>query len=446
MEVDAGGRAEAPAAPTADVTAAGAAAAAPAAAATTAAAAGEEQPATTTTTTSTKPSDNDAPPPPAAAAAAAAAPSQDPPAPSQPREADHPAANDVPQAGAEPQKQDAEAERANDNAAAAAADAAQPPPPPPVDDDALLASFFAEVKSADRDAEVNRILGAFKLNPYEQLGVRFDADPGEVGRAYRKASLLVHPDKCSHPRASDAFDLLGAAAAALRDGAEGLDELRFVLDSAREQVRAERKKEAKKDGAARLAALVVDGGAAGVQAAWERSEQFHERWRALSRDLLARNEFKRRKLTLRLKETEERLAEEAKAERKKAKAERKGERAWERSRAGRVGAWRDFAKGGGGSKSGGTSSSSSAAAAAGGGVAKKKGAGSSNKPPKGLPSSWNGGVGASSGAASAAAAAGAPGAGEANGAAAAAAAAAASLARDPERPYVRRPAPGGESF
>ena len=269
--------------------------------------------------------------------------------------------------------------------------------------------------------------------------MRFDADAAEVARAYRRASLLVHPDKCSHPRAPDAFDLLGAASAALRDGAEGLDELRFVLDSAREQLRAERRKEARRDGAARLAALVVDGGAAGVQAAWERSEQFHERWRALSRDLLARNEFKRRKLTLRLKETEERLAEEAKAERKKAKTERKSERAWEKSREGRVGAWRDFAKrggSGGGGGGGGGGGPSSSAAAAGGAGAKKSKAGSASKPPKGLPSSWNGGVGAASGAAATALEAGA----------AAPNGAAVSVARDPERPYVRRPAPGGEGF
>ena len=347
------------------------------------------------------------------------------PARSHPNEADPPTAKDVPERVGEHQQQNGETEKATTKTDADDADAADAPPPqPPLDDEALLASFFAEVKSADRDAEVNRILGAFKLNPYEKLGVRFDADAGEVARAYRKSSLLVHPDKCSHPRAADAFDLLGAAAASLRDGAEGLDELRFVLDSAREQLRAERKKEAKKDGAARLAALVVGGGAQGVQAAWERSEAFHERWRALSRESLARNEFKRRKLTLRLKETEERLAGEAKAERKKAKTERKSEKAWEKSREGRVGAWRDFAKKGGGG--GGVT-------AAGG--AQKKGKAGASMPLKGLPSSWSGGVGASSGAAAAAA----PGSADPNGAAAAS-------ARDPERSYVRRPAPGGEGF
>jgi len=63
---------------------------------------------------------------------------------------------------------------------------AAPADPPPLTDTALLASFFAEVRSADRDAEVDRVLGAFKLNPYEQVGCRFDATDAEVTRAYRK--------------------------------------------------------------------------------------------------------------------------------------------------------------------------------------------------------------------------------------------------------------------
>ena len=51
--------------------------------------------------------------------------------------------------------------------------------------------FFAEVREVDRDNEVNRILGAFKLNPFEQMGLRFDATLDEAKRQYRKASLLV---------------------------------------------------------------------------------------------------------------------------------------------------------------------------------------------------------------------------------------------------------------
>ncbi len=47
---------------------------------------------------------------------------------------------------------------------------------------------------------------AFKLNPYEKLGLRFTATPEEVRRQYRKVSLMVHPDKCKHAEAANAFE------------------------------------------------------------------------------------------------------------------------------------------------------------------------------------------------------------------------------------------------
>ena len=231
--------------------------------------------------------------------------------------------------------------------------AAPSPPPHPddsLDDDDLLASFFADVKAADREGEVNRVLNAFKLNPYEQLGVRFDVEDAEIARAYRKASLLVHPDKCAHPRAADAFDMLGAAVTALRD-TEKRDELDGVLRHARGKVVAERAKTAKRDGVAALAAALKGGGADGaaaVQAEWEASPAFHAAWRDAARDALARLEFRRRKLTLRIKETEERLEEEDKAARKKARTDAKADRAWDKARGKRVGSWRAFQQRAGG--------------------------------------------------------------------------------------------------
>ena len=88
------------------------------------------------------------------------------------------------------------------------------------------------MKETDRDNEVNRILGAFKLNPFEQLGLRFDASVEDARRQYRKVSLLVHPDKCHHPLAKDAFEVLGAANKALLEE-EKSAELRYVLNLAR---------------------------------------------------------------------------------------------------------------------------------------------------------------------------------------------------------------------
>lgn len=46
--------------------------------------------------------------------------------------------------------------------------------------------FYTDLKDAEREGEVNRILSAFKLNPYEQMNLHNDATPEEVRRQYRK--------------------------------------------------------------------------------------------------------------------------------------------------------------------------------------------------------------------------------------------------------------------
>ena len=88
------------------------------------------------------------------------------------------------------------------------------------------------MRDVDRENEVHRILGAFKLNPFEQLGLRFDATVDDVKKAYRKSSLMVHPDKCEHPKAQDAFETLGQAQQQLNNE-DKMKELIYVLTLAR---------------------------------------------------------------------------------------------------------------------------------------------------------------------------------------------------------------------
>jgi DnaJ family protein C protein 8 len=95
-----------------------------------------------------------------------------------------------------------------------------------------LQAFFQEVREVDRDNEVNRILGTFLLNPFEQMGLRYDATQEEVKRQYRKISLLIHPDKCKHPKATDAFELLGNANSQLANE-DFMREFRHTLNLAR---------------------------------------------------------------------------------------------------------------------------------------------------------------------------------------------------------------------
>ena len=60
--------------------------------------------------------------------------------------------------------------------------------------------------------------------------------------------------------------------------------------------------------------------------------------------MLARAEWRRRKLTKRLKEEEERIEEDEADTRKRLKTSREHHKKWEETRETRVGTWRDFAK------------------------------------------------------------------------------------------------------
>ena len=56
------------------------------------------------------------------------------------------------------------------------------------------------------------------LDPHALLGLQqTDSEkPAAVKKAFRRLSLLIHPDKCQHPRANDAFQAVTKAAEALQ--------------------------------------------------------------------------------------------------------------------------------------------------------------------------------------------------------------------------------------
>jgi hypothetical protein len=65
--------------------------------------------------------------------------------------------------------------------------------------------------------------------------------------------------------------------------------------------RKERKQAVKHDPAYRLACTLHEKGSQGVDAEFETTDAFHDAWKSKARDLLARAEFRRNKLTKRLK-------------------------------------------------------------------------------------------------------------------------------------------------
>lgn len=226
-------------------------------------------------------------------------------------------------------------------AAAAAATAAPPAPLEELkDSETLLKDFFADISDAARDAEVDRILACFKLNPYEHLNLRFDATEDDVRRAFRKVSLMVHPDKCKHLNAKAAFDAIGQAQQLLGQ-TDVKKELDFNLERARESVIKAWKKETRNDVVLRVR---FQGDREAQLAAFLDTDEFHERWKLEGRKYIVDLEWRRRKLTLRIKSEEERVTKEEAAEKEERKAQQKKQKEWdnEKARDERVGGWRDF--------------------------------------------------------------------------------------------------------
>ena len=197
-----------------------------------------------------------------------------------------------------------------------------------------------------------------------------------AGRPYqgivcRQISLLIHPDRCKHPQASDAFDVLSAAQEELLNE-EARTGLMRVLEYARDAIREERRKATKHDAGVRVAAQVHAEGRSGVEREWEETAEFHHRWKVKARDVLARTEWRRMKLTKRcvscfhqgactlwckvhnvtrqaihvgrLRIEEARVEDEEKHEQELRKHARKARKEWHDKRNDRVTAWQGFAK------------------------------------------------------------------------------------------------------
>ena len=89
---------------------------------------------------------------------------------------------------------------------------------------------------------MQRLLSTTFVNPYDILEVGAEASEEEIKKKFRMLSILVHPDKCRHEKASDAFHLLEQAYKQLLD-ADKRRIFQRVMREAKERVEYERKKE-----------------------------------------------------------------------------------------------------------------------------------------------------------------------------------------------------------
>ncbi|KAJ9647763.1 DnaJ sub C member 8 [Coniosporium tulheliwenetii] len=226
-------------------------------------------------------------------------------------------------------KQDSYDALAHEEASAAAAD-----------DTSTLDALEKEAKEFDKDAEIDRILKAFRLDAYAVLDLQPGVPESDIKAVYRKKSLLIHPDKTSNPAAPDAFDRLKKAQTELMD-----EKARERLDEAIADARM----------------LLIRANKWTVDSPELKTAAFRKQWRDKTREVLVDNEVRRRKQVKAQMQEEGRAQKKEEAEIEERKRKRDHQEKWEETREQRIGSWRDFQKG----KTGGVGG-------AGGGEKKKK--------------------------------------------------------------------------
>ncbi|KAI1014904.1 hypothetical protein LB503_003597 [Fusarium chuoi] len=196
------------------------------------------------------------------------------------------------------------------------------------DKDALDA-LELEAKEFDKDAEIDRILKAFRLDAYAVLDLQPGVPDSDIKVTYRKKSLLIHPDKTKNPLAPDAFDRLKKAQTELMD-----EKHRERLDEAIADARM----------------LLIRENKWTVDSEELKTEEFRKMWRAKSRDVLIDNEHRRRRQMKAQLQEEGREQRRTDAEVEERKRKRQHEQDWEATRDERISSWRQFQKGSGGEK------------------------------------------------------------------------------------------------
>jgi len=215
--------------------------------------------------------------------------------------------------------------------------------------DRLLKS---EATALQREVEVDRILNAFKLNPYNILDLELTATTEDIKKRYRHLSIFVelfcpifsflsfycfflglsviHPDKAKHERAPEAFDRLKKAESELSDK-EKRENLDGVIKAARNEI---------------LKALQLPTTAGDDHPKLKTLKPpFKEQLWAKSKEMLIDEELRRRR-AIKVQMTNEGREAQAKEQEvitRKRKAE--DDRVWEDNREERVGSWRSFTNG-----------------------------------------------------------------------------------------------------
>ncbi|KAK3323502.1 hypothetical protein B0T19DRAFT_401825 [Cercophora scortea] len=198
------------------------------------------------------------------------------------------------------------------------------PVDPPADARDALEVLESEAKEWEKDAEIDRILKAFRLDAYAVLGLKPGVPESDIKNTYRKKSLLIHPDKTKNPRAPDAFDRLKKAQTELMD-----EKHRQTLDEAIADARM----------------LLMRENKWTVDSPELRTDDFDRKWAEKTVKVLIDNEQRRRRQLKAQMQEEGREQRKVDEEVDLRKRKRQHEEDWEATRDKRIDSWRQFQKG-----------------------------------------------------------------------------------------------------
>jgi DnaJ family protein C protein 8 len=222
-----------------------------------------------------------------------------------------------------------------------------------------LDKYFSQT---EKHLEIDRVLACFKLDPFAILELPYSKpDPKTIKMAYRKKSLMIHPDKVKHEHAQDAFALIKKAESELTDEAR-LKFLLTVIEEARVEVLRDNGHKVKTEVVVNAPTMTenTEGGAPRLKASLDsitivdekeypylQTSQGQAQVKEKMKEILIEMELRKRRQMK--KEMEAEGAEKRKAEQVVNERKRKQEDAkqWEASRDTRVNSWRDFQKKGG---------------------------------------------------------------------------------------------------
>ncbi|CEM21669.1 unnamed protein product [Vitrella brassicaformis CCMP3155] len=214
--------------------------------------------------------------------------------------------------------------------------------------DDIMAAFLSEIESLPKEGdkkkpdasaaakapsyespqkEVIRLTAKIFTNSFEIFKLTPDATEEDLKKAYRKLSLIIHPDKCKHERAHDAFQVVSKAYEELQMP-ENRAKYKGVIDDARRELEKVRAKENKRRKAAGDPPLEESTFDEELAALCEKKLKTFEARRAYAEKTRKANE-------MREKQQEDELEKEEEEKRKE-------KRKWEEMRDQRVDSWRQF--------------------------------------------------------------------------------------------------------